>query len=110
MPHRGSSPALSAADQRAQRRVDRRSRGVLGIATLVDAATAQEVPSTHGVGIAGVGRHYDLAPGSWARLPVALAVDDALSISLGLYQVRAKVHDLALEAPFGRLRVMGRTT
>jgi hypothetical protein len=81
-----------------------------GVATLVDAATGQEVPSTHGVSIAGVGRHYDLAPGSWARLPVALAVDNALSIPLGLYQVRAKVHDLALEAPLGRLRVVSRTT
>jgi hypothetical protein len=96
--------SLRLINERKDRWIDDRGE-YWGIATLVDATTGKEVPSTQGVAIAGTGRAYDLAPGEWVRLPVALAVDEVLSIPPGLYQVRASVHDLALEAPPGRLRV-----
>jgi hypothetical protein len=76
------------------------------VATLVDMATGVPVPTVpHWIG--GTGRSYDLAPGQRVTLPVALGIDPAVPIPPGVYEIRATVEELALEAPPGRLRITG---
>jgi len=75
-------------------------------ATLIEKATGLPLPSEP-LWIAGTGRFYDLAPGRAVSLPVALAIDPAVPIPPGLYEIRASVSQLALDAPPGRLRVRG---
>ena len=103
----GEYPQLSLrlVNERRERWVDHGGGEYWALAKLTDAVTGKAVHSRQGVGIAGTGVSYDLAPGGSVLLPVAVDIGDRGDIAPGTYWIAATVFELALQAPRGLLRV-----
>jgi len=75
-----------------------------GIARVLDPRTGEPFPGSR-VAIAGVGRHYRVPPGEKVSFPVAIATRARQYLPPGEYGIEASIHQLALTAPRGNLRV-----
>ena len=103
----GEHPTLSVLmiNERSEPWVGQDGAEYWAIASLIDLSTGGPFRPS-GVGIAGVGRQYELAPGEQIELPVALAVEQPNALPPTTFGIKASVWQLDLSLDGGQLRVL----